>query len=120
MKKCVKRLKVISAKIFADLMRNKKVYISIGVTFGYAAVASILLDPSMAFADIDSKGHMIHRKIVSVGKWIIAGKGSIEIIQSALDGDYQSAKIKFIGYLISFAAMVFLPWCLDQVETLSV
>lgn len=112
MKKISNMAKVIFARLACYLSRHQNFYIGVVAALGYAQAASLLLDPSVAFADIDSKGHSIHRKVVSVGKWVIAIKGSIETIQSVLNSDYQTAKVQFFQYLFVFAILLFLPYCL--------
>ena len=101
-----------TGRLIKHLERNKKIY----VTVGYAVAASILLDPSTAFADINSGGRAIHTKLCSVGKWVIVVKGTIDTIQSVMNGDFQTAKKMFFSYLLCFAVMLGLPWSLDQVE----
>jgi len=94
------------------LERNKKLYLGIG----YSLVVTILIDPSEAFASVDESGRRFHMKVVSIGKWVIIIKGSIDAIQSVLNGDMQAAKKTFLSYLMCFAIMLGLPWCLDEIE----
>jgi len=94
------------------LERNKKIY----VTIGYAVAASVILDPSAAFANIDTGGHRIHAKLCTIGKWVIVIKGSIDTIQSILNGDFSAAKQHFWSYLMCFSVLLGLPWILDQIE----
>jgi len=101
-----------TGRLIKHLEKNKKIY----VTVGYAVAASILFDPSTAFADINSGGKAIHAKLCSVGKWVIVVKGTIDTIQSVMNGDFQTAKKMFFSYLLCFAVMLGLPWSLDQVE----
>jgi len=94
--------------------KHKSFYFQVGIT-----AAAMLLSPTVALASsLDDKGMSIYWKIVSVGKYVILGKGSVNSIQSVLDGDYEKAKHQFIGYLICFGAMLALPQALDQIEGL--
>jgi len=96
----------------SHLESNKKLYLGLG----FSLATSLLIDPSIAWADIDSSGRKLHIKLVSVGKWVIIVKGTIDAIQSVLNGDMQGAKKTFISYLLCFAIMLGLPWCLDEIE----
>ena len=99
-------------RVAKHLERNKKIY----VTVGCAVATSVLFDPGTALADINSGGRAIHAKLCSVGKWVIVVKGTIDTIQSVMNGDFQTAKKMFFSYLLCFAVMLGLPWSLDQVE----
>lgn len=112
----MKKIRLVGKKVLAHLERNKSFYTGVCFSLGYALVASILLDPSVAFADIDSGGARIHKKVVGIGKWVIVIKGTIETIKSVLDGDYLTAKTQFFQYLFCFAIMLALPWCLTEIE----
>jgi len=101
-----------TGRLIKHLERNKKIYVAVG----YAVAASILLDPGTAFADINASGHKIHAKLCAIGKWVIVVKGSIDTIQSILNGDFAAAKQHFWSYLMCFAVLLGLPWVLDQVE----
>lgn len=69
-----------------------------------------------AASDLEAGGRHIHTVIVSVGKWVIIVKGTIDCIQSVLDGDIARAKRQFFGYLMCFGIMLALPWGLDELE----
>lgn len=71
-----------------------------------------------AATGIDARGAQIHMKLVGIGKWIIVGKGTVDIIQNVLNGDTDTAKSKFMGYLLMFALLLALPWGLNEVEAL--
>ena len=71
-----------------------------------------------AVTGIEAGGRRIHGTIVGVGKWVIIIKGSIDCIQSVLNGDIGKAKQQFFGYLLCFGIMLALPWGLDEVEAL--
>lgn len=93
---------------------NKRIYLRLLIiTLIY------VLNSNTAFADsaIDKKGKYIYKKIVNVGKWFIIGKGGFDIIQSASEGDTSSVKKKLFTYIFIYAALLILPWGLDQVDS---
>lgn len=93
---------------------NKGLVIKIGV-----ATTIMLLSPSIALGStLDDRGMSIYWKVVSVGKYVILGKGAIECIQSALNGDFDRAKSSAIGYLLCFGLMLALPSGLNEIEGL--
>ena len=102
----------ISRKIKTHITRNKNFYLNLT----FAVAGAIVLDPSIAFAGIEDGGARIHSKLVSVGKWVIIIKGSIDTIQSVLNGDFEVAKKSFFSYLLCFAVLLALPWSLNEVE----
>ena len=84
-------------------------------------LATILIDPIIVhagFAGIEAGGKRIHETVVTVGKWIIIVKGTVDCIQSVLNGDVSKAKQQFFGYLLCFGMMLCLPWGLDEMEGL--
>lgn len=70
-----------------------------------------------AGSGLDEKGMTIYRKIIGLGKWVIIIKGGIDLIQTVSAGDFQTAKQHFMAYLLIYAALLALPWGLDQVDT---
>lgn len=84
------------------------------------AVGIILVGPHAAFAaggSLDDKGMLIYRKIISLGKWVIIIKGGIDMIQTVSQGDFQTAKQHFMAYLLIYAALLALPWGINQVDS---
>lgn len=78
---------------------------------------AIWLVPQVALAaNMDDSGMKIYKKLAKIGKWAIVVKGAIDVIQSAINGDYQQAKAQFMGYLLCFAILLALPYGLDEVE----
>lgn len=77
-----------------------------------------LTDQAFAGTGIDEKANSIYKKLVKIGKWVIVAKGGMETIKNAADGDFDSAKKKFLGYLVVYALLWGLPWAMDQVEGL--
>ena len=101
-------------KLINHIKKNKIFYIQVGVS-----ATIMLLSPSVALASgLDDGGMKIYWKLIGIGKYIILGKGVIECIQSALNGDFDRAKSSAIGYLLCFALMLVLPSGLDQIEEL--
>ena len=96
------------------MKKHRRIYIQVGV-----ATTIMMLSPSVALgASLDDRGMSIYWKVVSVGKYIILGKGAIECIQSALNGDFERAKSSAIGYLLCFGLMLALPSGLNEIEGL--
>jgi hypothetical protein len=96
------------------LKANRKLY-------SVAALSLVMVGiPDIAFAStgIDKGGMRIYKKLVNVGKWVIIVKGGIDIITSITNGDIDSAKKRFIGYLMAYGTLWALPWGMDQVEQL--
>jgi hypothetical protein len=100
--------------LFVQKSSVNRCFLEIGVT------AAVLLVPAAveAATGIDAGGRRIHASIVSVGKWVIIIKGSIDCIQSVLSGDVQLAKRQFFGYLMCFGIMLALPWGLNEIEAI--
>ncbi|OMF54661.1 hypothetical protein BK138_16000 [Paenibacillus rhizosphaerae] len=67
---------------------------------------------------IDVAAEKIYKKLMNIGKWVIVIKGGIDTIQSAVQGDLQSAKKNFLGYLMVYVVLWALPWGLKQVDIL--
>lgn len=101
-------------KFTSHFRKNKAFYIQVGIT-----ATVMFLSPSVALASsLDDGGMNIYWKLVSIGKYVILGKGVVECIQSALNGDYDKAKHGFIGYLMCFGLMLALPSAMNQIEGL--
>ena len=100
----------------------KKIYKNILISAGVGAIA-VLASPELAqaadsFTGMEAGARRIYAKVVVVGKWVIIIKGSIDCIQSILNGDVSRAKQQFFSYLLCFGIMLALPWGLDEVEGL--
>lgn len=82
--------------------------------------AGVMLLPTMveAATGIDAGGRRIHGTVVNIGKWVIIVKGSIDCIQSVLNGDVQHAKKQFFGYMMCYGIMWALPWGLNEIEAM--
>ena len=103
---------IMSCKRF--ITDHKIVEISMGIGIAFA----VFFIPALVEAaiGIEAGGKRIHGTLVGVGKWVIIVKGSIDCIQSVLNGDVSKAKQQFFGYLLCFGIMLALPWALDEVE----
>ena len=78
---------------------------------------TMLLSPTPVLASsVDDGGMRIYKKLTGIGKWAIVIKGAIDVIQSAINGDYQQAKTQFMGYLLCFAILLALPYGLNEIE----
>ena len=83
-----------------------------------SAVITFVPLPAEAALGIESGAMRIYSSIVSLGKWVIIIKGTIDCIQSVLGGDFASAKRQFFGYIMCFAIMLGLPWAMNEVEAM--
>lgn len=89
-----------------------------------AGLAFVLLTgiETSAFAagntGIDAGANELYKKIVNVGKWVIIVKGGMDTIKHVAEGDFQSAKKGFLGYLLTYALLWALPWGMDEIEKL--
>jgi hypothetical protein len=75
-------------------------------------------DVVAASTGIDKGAMKIYRKLINIGKWVIIIKGGLDIVGSITNQDMDSAKKRFIGYLMAYAALFALPWGMGQVEIL--
>lgn len=73
---------------------------------------------SHAATGIDAVADKLYKKLLNVGKWVIIIKGGIDTIQNAVQGDLQSAKKNFLGYLLVYVVLWALPWGLKQVDVM--
>jgi hypothetical protein len=73
---------------------------------------------AMDTSRIDSAGRRIYFFIVALGKWVIIVKGAIDVITSVVNGDFQSAKKLFIGYIFAYGILFMMPWMFDEIETI--
>lgn len=100
--------------------RPKSIYSSAGKAAVLTAAVSFL-GTDLTFAStaadaVDAQGKALYYDIISVGKWILIGKGGIDTIKSATNGDLEGAKKHFFSYLIVYLALLALPWGYDRVE----
>ena len=96
----------------------KKIYKEVLTCAGVATVMILVPATAEAASSIDASGMRIYKMVVSIGRWVIIVKGSIDCIQSVLAGDFQSAKRQFFGYLMCFGIMLALPWGMNEIEAM--
>lgn len=104
-------------KIRKALLKKEAIIKIAGVTLVLLVGMPDVLHAASA-TGIDVAAEKIYKKLLNVGKWVIVIKGGIDIIQSALQEDVQSAKKKFLGYLMVYVVLWALPWGLKQVDLL--
>lgn len=88
---------------------------------GYALVillASAGIDSVSASSGIDVKAEKMYMKLLSVGKWVIIGKGGIDTIKAVSQNDMQGAQKNFLQYLLIYALLMALPWGMGEVEAM--
>jgi hypothetical protein len=105
---------VIVIDLHDHLKKKKKYYYAAGITLILVGIPDVV----SASTGIDKGGMRIYKKLINVGKWVIIVKGGIDIITSITNGDIDSAKKRFIGYLLAYGTLFALPWGMDQVEQL--
>ncbi|MEK4355226.1 hypothetical protein MKX41_31025 [Paenibacillus sp. FSL R5-0475] len=103
----------ICEKITKSVMKKETLIKVAGITL---LLLIGLPDTSHAATGIDAVADKLYKKLLNVGKWIIIMKGGIDTIQSAIQGDVQSAKKNFLGYLLVYVVLWALPWGLKQVD----
>lgn len=104
--------------LIEHLKRYKIAYRIIGMTliiflsggFDFTALASS--------GSIDTKGYVLYRKLLSIGKWVIIIKGGWDTINNTIKGDFDAAKRSFFSYLLIYIVLLGLPWALNQVDDL--
>lgn len=75
-------------------------------------------DVSFASTGIDVGAKRLYTQLIGVGKWVIIIKGGMDTIKAVTEGDLQSTKTRFLGYLLTYAILWALPWAFDEVEKL--
>jgi|SRR5690606_14511032 len=96
---------------------HKTNYKKVATYTGIATIA-ILLVPSDVYASssIDQGARVIYGKLLEVGKWIIIIKGALDTINNVVQGDFNTAKKSFFGYLVVYMVLQGLPWAMDEVD----
>jgi hypothetical protein len=100
----------------AHLDRHKIKYRVIGT-----AIILFLGITDISFAastGMDVGAAKIYAKLINVGKWVIIVKGGIDTIRSVAEGDVNTAKKNFLGYVVTYAILWALPWALGEVDKL--
>lgn len=98
------------------IAQNKSFYIRVG---GYTIFfICCAIDGASAASGIDVGARKMYDKICGIAKWIIAGKGALDVTNTIMTGDMASLKPKILSYVVAFFSLLGLPWLLDQVEVL--
>jgi hypothetical protein len=102
-------------KIKQDRFRKIEMTVRVGLM-----VVTLVAIPVDVFAasGVDVAGKRLYKRLLNIGKWVIVIKGGIDLIQSMFNGDMQKAKSTFMTYLLIFAALLGLPFALDEIENL--
>ncbi|WP_088086914.1 hypothetical protein [Bacillus sp. OV166] len=90
-----------------------------GLVYKVAGVTLILLTGMggdvFAAGSIDVEANKLYKEVIGVGKWIIVFKGGIDTIKSVGNGDFDSAKKSFFGYLLTYLFLLALPYGMDKI-----
>lgn len=100
-------------KIIVHFKKHGQTYIKV------AGLTTIILTaPHFAFAStgIDIGAEKLYRKLINIGKWVIVFKGGFDILKYCGNGDFESAKKGFFGYVLTYLFLLGLPFLLDEVE----
>jgi hypothetical protein len=73
-------------------------------------------DYAFASSGIEAGAEKLYAKLLSVGKWIIIFKGGFDTIKNMANGDFDSAKKGFVGYLLVYLLLFGLPWAMDEID----
>jgi hypothetical protein len=91
------------------------VYKVVGATV-IILVAGGGFDSAFASSGIEAGAEKLYAKLLSVGKWIIIFKGGFDTIKNMANGDFDSAKKGFVGYLLVYLLLFGLPWAMDEID----
>lgn len=109
-------------KIMTHFEENQSIYISAGLTllfvFGCGFDVASAAEHGYTKGVIDREAKIVYKDLVDIGKWLIIGKGGWEVISSTLKNDSETAKRKFIGYLIAYVCLLGLPFAFDKVDSI--
>jgi hypothetical protein len=104
-----------STKIKHHLDKYGIVYKVVGTTV-IILVAGGGFDYAFASSGIEAGAEKLYAKLLSVGKWIIIFKGGFDTIKNMANGDFDSAKKGFVGYLLVYLLLFGLPWAMDEID----
>lgn len=104
-------------KLKRHLDKYGMVYKIVGTTI-IIFVAGGGFDYAFASSGIEEGAQKLYTKLLSVGKWIIIFKGGFDTIKHMANGDLDSAKKGFIGYLLVYLFLLGLPWAMDEIDGL--
>lgn len=103
----------VSVKIEKHFKKYGVVYTIVGTT-----VIILITGGGVAFASsgIDIEAGKLYRELIGIGKWIIVFKGGFDTIKMIGNGDFETAKKSFFGYLLTYLFLLGLPYGLDKVD----
>jgi hypothetical protein len=81
--------------------------------------AVVLIAPHGAvFASsfIDSGANRLYKELIGIGKWLIIFKGGFDVLKQCGNGDFESAKKGFFGYVLTYLFLLGLPFIMDEVD----
>lgn len=99
----------------------KKHFEKYGTVYKIAGVTVILITTAFsgsvfASSGIDVEAHKLYRELIGIGKWIIVFKGGFDTLKSIGNGDFDSAKKSFFGYLLTYLFLLALPYGMDKID----
>lgn len=99
-------------KIVTHFRKYGKVYQVAGLT------VIMITAPHFALANtgIDVGAKKLYKELIGIGKWIIIFKGGFDILKYCGNGDFESAKKGFFGYLLTYLFLLGLPYLMDEVD----
>lgn len=92
-----------------------------GMIYKVAGVTIILLtgigSDVFASSGIDKEANKLYTELLGIGKWIIIFKGGFDTLKSIGNGDFDSAKKSFFGYLLTYLFLLALPYGMEKIDT---
>jgi len=102
-----------SAKVERHFKKYGMVYVTAGVT---ALMLTSGGGAVYASSGIDVEAAKLYKELIGIGKWIIVFKGGFDTLKMIGNGDLDSAKKSFFGYLLTYLFLLGLPYGLDKVD----
>jgi hypothetical protein len=102
-----------SVKVERHFKKYGKVYQVAGLT------AVVLIAPHgtvFASSGIDVGANKLYKELIGIGKWIIIFKGGFDVLKHCGNGDFESAKKGFFGYVLTYLFLLGLPFIMDEVD----
>jgi hypothetical protein len=104
-------------RLISHLKRNRIAYQIVGTSIIIFTAGGFDLT-GYASTGIDVGAEKLYQQLMKIGKWVIVFKGGWDTIHSTVQGDFESAKKRFLSYLLIYLILLGLPWALGQVDTL--
>jgi hypothetical protein len=92
-----------------------------GLVYKVAGVSLILIasgGSALAAGSLDIEAGKLYKELIGIGKWVIAFKGGFDTLKMIGNGDFDSAKKSFFGYLLTYLFLLGLPYGLDKLDDL--